>query len=57
MIYDYKCPQCSAVLSVERSIHETPKPPACVPCHLTMNRIYDAPSIQFKGGGFYSNGG
>jgi len=57
MIYDYKGPQCEAVLSVERSIHETPKPPACVPCHITMNRIYDAPSVQFKGSGFYSNGG
>ena len=57
MIYDYKCDNCGNELSVERSIHESPKPPACVPCHVLMKRVYDAPSIQFKGKGFYSNGG
>jgi putative FmdB family regulatory protein len=57
MIYDYKCSKCQEVLSVERSIHEEPKDPSCFVCHITMNRIYDAPGITFKGGGFYSNGG
>ena len=57
MMYDYKCPECDTQLTIERSIHEDPKAPSCFDCHVAMNRIYDAPSIQFKGGGFYSNGG
>ena len=57
MQYDYRCPDCNSVLTIERSIHEEPKDPSCFECHITMNRIYDAPGITFKGGGFYSNGG
>ena len=55
MKYDYKCPQCDSKLTIERSIHEDAKDPGCFVCHITMARVYDAPAIQFKGRGFYSN--
>ena len=55
MKYDYKCPQCDSKLTIERSIYEDAKDPGCFVCHITMARVYDAPGIQFKGRGFYSN--
>ena len=55
MQYDYRCPDCNSELTIERSIHEDAKDPGCFVCHITMSRVYDAPAIQFKGRGFYSN--
>ena len=57
MMYDYRCPDCNSELTIERSIHDEPRSPTCFECHIEMVRKFDAPSIQFKGGGFYSNGG
>ena len=57
MIYDYKCTKCSATISVERSIHEEASTPMCFDCHESMDRVWSTPGIQFKGGGFYYNGG
>lgn len=55
MIYDYRCPECKAELTIERSIKDEARSPSCFECHITMIRKWDAPSIQFKGKGFYSN--
>ena len=57
MMYDYNCPDCKAELTIERSIHEEPREPSCFECHIPMVRKWDAPSITFKGKGFYSTGG
>jgi len=57
MMYDYRCTQCNTEITIERSIHDEPRSPSCFDCHIEMVRKFDAPSIQFKGGGFYSNGG
>ena len=52
MIYDYKCSKCSSTLSVERSIHEEASTPLCFDCHQTMERVWSAPTISFKGTGW-----
>ena len=57
MQYDYRCPDCNAVLTIERSIHDDPRDPSCFDCHVTMVRKWDSPAITFKGKGFYSTGG
>ena len=57
MQYDYRCPDCNEVLTIERSIHEEPRNPSCFVCHITMVRKWDSPGITFKGKGFYSTGG
>jgi putative FmdB family regulatory protein len=57
MQYDYRCPDCNTVLTIERSIHEEPRDPSCFVCHITMVRKWDSPGITFKGKGFYSTGG
>lgn len=57
MIYDYKCSQCNGEITIERSIHDEAREPTCFDCHIPMIRKWEAPGIQFKGSGFYSNGG
>ena len=57
MQYDYRCPDCNTVLTIERSIHEEPREPSCFDCHIPMIRKWDSPGVTFKGKGFYSTGG
>ena len=57
MQYDYRCPDCNTVLTIERSIHEEPREPSCFDCHISMVRKWGSPAITFKGKGFYSTGG
>ena len=52
MIYEYKCNVCSAVISIERPIYGVEDVPIC--CQQTTSRVWSAPSITFKGNGFYS---
>ena len=54
MQYDYRCPQCYSELTIERKITEDARNPSCFDCHVEMIRKFAAPSIQFKGRGFYS---
>ena len=53
MIYEYKCKVCSAVITVERPVYGVEDTPVC--CSETTSRVWSAPSITFKGKGFYSN--
>ena len=52
MNYDYKCTKCNSELTIERSIHEEVRPPTCFDCHSSMDRVWSAPSISFKGTGW-----
>ena len=54
MTYDYKCVQCNLTLSVERSIHSEASNPICSDCGEVMQRVWNTPSVTFKGSGFYS---
>jgi len=54
MTYDYKCVQCNLTLSVERSIHSEASNPICSDCNEVMQRVWNTPSVTFKGSGFYS---
>jgi putative FmdB family regulatory protein len=57
MIYDYHCTECKGEITIERKMTDEALAPTCFVCHITMVRKWDAPTIQFKGKGFYSNGG
>ena len=54
-LYDYKCPQCSEVYTISRSISEPETNPECMTCEVLLNRVYSSGvSVTFKGSGFYS---
>ena len=52
--YNYKCPQCEAVLTVTRSIMDNDPGYECEACKIAMTRIYSIGAITFNGSGFYS---
>lgn len=54
MIYEYECPGCGDVRQIERKINEPEDTYICDNCHTTFVRKWSAPSISFKGDGFYS---
>lgn len=52
-IYTYEC-VCGQVLDVTHGMFEEVEMD-CDSCETTMTRVFSAPTIQFKGSGFYSN--
>ena len=52
--YNYKCSQCEAVLTVNRSIMESDPGYSCSTCNIAMTRVYSVGAITFNGSGFYS---
>jgi putative FmdB family regulatory protein len=56
--YEYKCEDGHLYTEV-RGMTEEQKQIECLECGKTLLRVFAgaSPSIQFKGGGFYSNGG
>lgn len=52
--YNYKCPQCEAVLTVVRSMMESDPGYTCDACNIAMTRVYSVGAITFNGSGFYS---
>lgn len=54
MQYEYRCPECNTDLTIERKITDEARNPSCFDCHIEMIRKWAAPSIQFKGRGFYT---
>lgn len=50
-LYDYKCPDCKQIHTVEHSVNETPLI-ECEACNLIMNKVFSAPTVTFKGGGW-----
>lgn len=62
MIYQYRCPSdaCPSngdVMEIERGIKDKEQVYTCPVCGSALKRIFNTPSIQFIGKGFYKNGG
>ena len=51
--YDFKCPNCSAQIEQTRGIEEDSPNPICGDCCLSMERVWSATPVHFKGSGFY----
>lgn len=54
MIYEYECPGCSDVRQIERKMSDPEETIICIQCCIDFRRKWTAPSISFKGSGFYS---
>ncbi len=54
--YEYKCPQCETVLTVNRGITEEDPGYTCKTCNISLNKVYSKSNfgITFNGSGFYS---
>jgi len=53
--YNYKCEICNATVSVSNPISEEIKTPKCLACKEDMTRVFNAPSLSFKGTGWGSD--
>ena len=49
-LYDYKCPKCNTVETVQHSINDT-SPQLCT-CGEEMRKVYHAPGVTFNGEGW-----
>jgi putative FmdB family regulatory protein len=49
--YDYKCPECDAIMHAQHAMDETPEL-WCIKCQVVMNKTFSAPQVNFKGGGW-----
>ena len=52
-VYDYKCHICRKVIERKKSFYDD-SAEICNKCGIEMTRQFSAPSVQFKGSGFYS---
>jgi putative FmdB family regulatory protein len=55
--YDYECPKDGLVVTINRSISAPEGKYDCLLCNTPLRRIFTAPPVKFKTGGFYSTGG
>ena len=53
--YEYRCNNCMSFIVLSRKVEERDEEVTCN-CGYTSSRIYNTPSIRFKGSGFYSTG-
>ena len=51
-LYDYKCKDCGKVTEVRHGFNESHADP-CPACGGTMQRVFSAAPIVFKGSGYY----
>ena len=51
-LYDYKCKECGKVTEVRHGFNESHADP-CPACGGTMQRVFSAAPIVFKGSGYY----
>ena len=49
--YTYKCPLCQSIKDVSHSITESPKF-ECENCKVDLIKVFSAPQVSFKGGGW-----
>jgi putative FmdB family regulatory protein len=49
--YTYKCPLCSSQKDVSHSINEAPTY-QCDNCKVDLIKVFSAPQVAFKGGGW-----
>lgn len=54
MIYEYECPGCGDVREIRRKMSDPEQTYICDQCDTEFERKWSAPSISFKGSGFYS---
>ena len=50
--YEYSCNECGTYGSVHKSYDDVVTDMRCPKCDLQMSRIYSAPGLIFKGGGW-----
>lgn len=55
--YEYMCEDKHVTAEVRPMTAETKEVIQCDVCERPAKRIYSSPGVQFKGTGFYSNGG
>lgn len=53
MIYQYQCPNDGEMREVERKMTDPEDTYVCNTCGATLNRVWTAVPISFKGPGFY----
>jgi putative FmdB family regulatory protein len=53
-LYEYKCPKCEALETVQRGMMEDDPGYTCKTCNIALNRVYSNVGVSFKGSGFYS---
>ena len=53
--YDFKCPNCQIQIEQTRTYEEDTSAPMCGDCLVSMEKVYYAPAIQFKGTGWGSS--
>lgn len=51
-IYEFRCPVCSSLADIKASYDESIIHPSCQFCLITMERIWTANPIHFKGTGW-----
>ena len=52
-VYTYRCNDCGQLFEKKQSIHSLDSLVLCPQGHSNVQRVYTAPSIVFKGSGFY----
>jgi len=50
--YEYSCNECGTYGSIHQSFTDDVPVMQCPKCQITMARIYSAPGLIFKGGGW-----
>lgn len=54
MTYDYECPGCGDMRSVERKMIDPEATYICTNCNRNLERKWSSPPVTFNGAGFYS---
>jgi putative FmdB family regulatory protein len=54
MTYDYECPGCGDVRSIERKMSDPEETYTCVTCNSSLIRKWSSPLVVFNSSGFYS---
>ena len=52
--YEFRCPRCSAQIEQTRGFDEDAPAPICGDCCQSMERVWSAAPVHFKGSGFYT---
>jgi putative FmdB family regulatory protein len=54
MTYDYECPGCGDVRTIERKMTDPEETYICTQCDCTFQRKWSSPTVMFNAPGFYS---
>lgn len=53
-LYDYKCPKCQDIIAISHPMDTAPII-LCAVCSSERNKVFSAPGLEFKGGGWGSS--